>query len=210
MNNLNSQIESILFAVARPVKISELAKSLDKKKPEIKTAIEELKIALYHRGIVLMENDEKYQLVTNPENAETVGKFIVSEQREKLTDAAIETLAIIAYKQPISRAEIEAIRGVNSQYILRQLSIRGLVEKLTSPEDARRVVYKTTIEFMTHLGLRDMKNLPDFDELTKNVQLPETEIKEKTRKNNFSDTSESTDLPQTQEQNPKPNENFIN
>jgi len=214
LSNLNSQIESILFAASRPVKISELTKSLDKKKPEIQTAIDELKATLFHRGIVLLEKDDKVQLVTNPENAKAIGNFMVAEQREKLTDAAIETLAIIAYKQPISRAEIEAIRGVNSQYILRQLSIRGLVEKNSSPDDARRLVYKTTLEFMTHLGLRDMKTLPDFEEVTKNVQLPEQEPgEEKTNEQLSTEETPQEKIPSeeprakevTQEKNPLKN-----
>lgn len=173
MNNLDSQIESILFAAGRPVKLLELSKTLNEKKPEIKQSIEQLKQNLSLRGISLIEKDEKYQLVSNPENANAVGIFLMAEQREKLTDIAIETLSIITYKQPVSRAEIEAIRGVNSQYILRQLLIRGLIEKATSHEDARRLVYKTTLDFMTHLGIKDMKDLPDFEDLTKSVTLPE-------------------------------------
>ena len=183
MNNLDSKIESILFTAGRPVKLSELTKTLNEKKPEMIQALEQLKQSLSQRGISLIEKDSVYQLVTNPENAETVGNFLIAEQREKLTDVAIETLAIITYKQPISRAEIEAIRGVNSQYILRQLLIRGLIEKATSAEDARRLVYKTTLDFMTHLGIKDMKDLPDFEELTKSVQLPEqTEEPEQRKK----------------------------
>ena len=168
-----SQIESILFAAGRPVKLLELSRALELKKPEVKQAVEQLKQNLASRGITLIEKDEVYQLASSPENAKTVGNFLVAEQREKLTDVAVETLAIVTYKQPISRAEIEAIRGVNSQYILRQLLIRGLIEKDTSPEDARRLVYKTTLDFMTHLGIKDMKELPDFEELTKSVALPE-------------------------------------
>ena len=187
MNNLDSQIESILFTAGRPVSLSELTKTLNQKKPEVKQAVEQLKQNLLQRGITLIEKDEKYQLVSSPENARTVGSFLVAEQREKLTDVAIETLAIITYKQPISRAEIEAIRGVNSQYILRQLLIRGLIEKATSEEDARRLVYKTTLDFMTHLGIKDMKDLPDFEELTKSVTLPEQEkTSEEEKKDEFS------------------------
>jgi segregation and condensation protein B len=171
MTNLKSKIESILFAAGRPVKLNELTRSLQAEKTEVKAAIEEIKQATAESGIILLEKDDKYQLATCPENAKVVSDFLSAEVREKLTDAAIETLAIILYKQPISRAEIEAIRGVNSQYILRQLSIRGMIEKELSTEDGRRYVYYTTLDFMRHMGIKDIKDLPDFEELTKSVNL---------------------------------------
>ncbi|MEK9180826.1 MAG: SMC-Scp complex subunit ScpB [Patescibacteria group bacterium] len=173
MNDTQSQIESILFAASRPVKLGELVKTLGLGKTELLELLEKIKNEYSARGINLIEKDERYQLVTNPANGPAVGNFNSAELREKLTDASLETLAIILYKQPVSRAEIEAIRGVNSQYILRQLLIRGMVEKSTSSEDSRRYVYKTTLEFMTHLGITDMKNLPDFEMLTRAVSLPE-------------------------------------
>ena len=101
-----------------------------------------------------------------------VKKFLSLELREKLTESAIETLGIILYKQPVSKSEIENIRGVNSQYILRLLLIRGLIEKIQSPSDKRMQLYKTTLEFMQHLGIKDIKELPDFEELTKAIELP--------------------------------------
>jgi segregation and condensation protein B len=173
MKNLQSKLESILFVASRPVKFSDLVRAVGAKSEEVQEALGQLKAHSHERGINLIEKDEKYQLVTNPENAKLVADFLNAEIREKLTDAALETLSIVLYKQPVSRAEIEAIRGVNSQYILRQLLIRGLVEKNPHPEDQRRLVYKTTLEFMQHLGIRDMKELPDFEELTKNITLPQ-------------------------------------
>jgi segregation and condensation protein B len=95
--------------------------------------------------------------------------------REKLSDAALETLAVIAYRQPVSKAEIENIRGVNSQYTIRHLLIRGLIEKIGSQTDKRVQHYKTTLEFMQHLGLKDVNELPDFEELTKHIQMPTPE-----------------------------------
>ena len=123
-------------------------------------------------GIIVLSSGDKLQLASNPDNSAPVKKFLALELREKLTDAALETLAIILYKQPVSKTEIENIRGVNSQYSIRHLLIRGLVEKIPSPSDKRMQLYKTTLEFMQHLGIKDMKDLPDFDELTKNIQLP--------------------------------------
>jgi segregation and condensation protein B len=83
-------------------------------------------------------------------------------------------LGIIAYRQPISKAEIEAIRGVNSQYSLRHLLMRGLIEKVPNPNDARSALYQTTTEFLQHLGLSSNKDLPDFGKLVEEIKLPET------------------------------------
>lgn len=176
MNELQNKIESILFVAGRPVKIGELEKTLGLGKTELLAVLQKIKTEWQNRGINLIEKDNKYQFVTAPQNGDIVGDFLNAELREKLTDAAIETLAIILYKQPVTRVEIESIRGVNSQYILRQLSIRGLVEKHSSSEDGRRLVYKTTLEFMKHMGITDLKQLPDFDELTKNVSLEQQDL----------------------------------
>lgn len=171
LNKLKSQIFSIIFVSGKPVSIGELIETLDSDEETIKKAATELISENQSSGIIILALRDKLQLVSNPENSSTVKKFLALELREKLTDAAVETLAVIAYKQPVSKAEIENIRGVNSQYILRQLLIRGLIEKTESPNDRRVHLYKTTLEFMQHLGIKDMRELPDFEELTKHIQL---------------------------------------
>ncbi|MBI4054333.1 MAG: SMC-Scp complex subunit ScpB [Candidatus Doudnabacteria bacterium] len=176
MKNLISKIQSILFAAGRPIKIAELTKVLGVDRETAAAALAELGNELTHSGINLISHEDKYQLVSNPENAKILSEFLNSELREKLTDASVETLAIVLYKQPISRAEIESIRGVNSQYTLRQLQIRGLIEKSASPEDGRRLVYRTTLDFMRHMGITDLKQLPDFEQLISSVTVPEPNV----------------------------------
>ncbi|MBI4050282.1 MAG: SMC-Scp complex subunit ScpB [Candidatus Doudnabacteria bacterium] len=171
--NLKSTIQSILFVAAAPVSLNKLAKALGAKKEEIKKALEELRAEHQNSGIILLEHGEDYLLSTNPENAKVVKEFLNAELREKLTDASLETLAIIAYKQPVTRTEIEAVRGVNSQYTLRLLAMRGLIEKIPDPGDARQNLYRTTHEFLQHLGLSSPRDLPDFEELTSAVKPPE-------------------------------------
>jgi segregation and condensation protein B len=97
-----------------------------------------------------------------------------SELREKLTDATVEVLAIIAYKQPVSKMEIEAIRGVNSQYSVRSLLMRGLIERIPNPSDARSYLYQITTEFLQHMGITSVKDLPEFEKLVEKIKLPET------------------------------------
>ena len=127
--NLKSTIESILFVAGRPVSRRELEKTTGKSAQEIADAIEELKKERSESGILILEQGSSLLMSTEPKNAGPVKDFLNTDLREKLTDAALETLAIITYKQPVSRAEIEAIRGVNSQYSIRLLMMRGLIEK---------------------------------------------------------------------------------
>jgi segregation and condensation protein B len=174
MEELKSKILSILFVSAKPVSLSELEAALDSTAEDIKSAVAAIVSDNAKNGIILLAHNDKLQLATNPDNSAAVKKFLALEMREKLSDAALETLAVIAYRQPVSKVEIENIRGVNSQYTIRHLLIRGLIEKIGSPTDKRVQHYKTTLEFMQHLGLKDMKDLPDFEELTKNIQIPQS------------------------------------
>jgi segregation and condensation protein B len=172
---LVSQIMSVLFASSKPVSISELQETLELDAQAIKDAVADLVRQNKNAGIIVLALNDKLQLASNPDNSAQVKKFLALELREKLTDAALETLAIVVYKQPVSKAEIENIRGVNSQYILRQLLIRGLIEKTASQTDKRMQLYKPTLELMQHLGIKTIEDLPDFEELTKSIEIPTTD-----------------------------------
>lgn len=174
MNELSDKIESILFVSNKPLNAKILSKLLNDTEENILLAVNNLAEARKNTGIVLLSANGNFQLATNAKNSEVVTGFLNSDLREKLTDASIEVLAIIAYRQPISRSEIEAIRGVNSQYSIRHLLMRGLIEKLNNPGDARGSLYQITTEFLQHMGITDVKDLPQFDELVKNIKLPET------------------------------------
>ena len=103
---------------------------------------------------MLLESNGTWQFATNARNSTVIKNFLNADLREKLSDATIETLAIIAYRQPISRAEIEAIRGLTANTALEALSIRGLVQKTPNPKDFRQILYETTLEFLEHMGLK--------------------------------------------------------
>lgn len=176
--HLISILESLLFVANKPIKAKDFAAFLQIEEPETLLALENIKKKHEHAGIVLIESDGEYQFVTNSVNSTQVKNFLNIELREKLTDATVEVLAIIAYRQPISKAEIEAIRGVNSQYSIRNLLVRGLIEKISNPNDLRSFLYKTTAEFLQHLGLTAIKDLPAFEELVTQIKLPQNpEIK---------------------------------
>lgn len=172
--HLKNVIESILFIANKPLRAKNLAKFLETDEALVQTALAELAAAKKEAGIVVLDNNGEYQMATNAKYSTQVKNFLNMELREKLTDATVEVLAIIAYRQPISKAEIEAIRGVNSQYSIRHLLMRGLVERIPNPRDARSFLYQTATEFLQHLGLTSVKDLPEFEKLTQQVKLPTT------------------------------------
>jgi len=174
MPSLKSKIESMLLVTNYPLtekKLLELTQEKDKKK--ISEAVTELYNDYKQRsdsGIVLVKTDDSVQLVTAPDNAGVVAKFIKDETTGELSRASLETLTIIAYRSPITRAELETIRGVNCSVILRNLSIRGLVESVMDKKKMA-TTYFITIEFMKFLGITDPKELPDYEKLNSDENL---------------------------------------
>lgn len=174
MHNLTNIIESLLFVSNKPLTIKTLAKYAKASETEIKQALNQLSEQKKDSGVILLVAENQYQLATNSSYTEIVRAFLNADLKESLTEATIEVLAIISYRQPISKSEIEAIRGVNSQYSLRALLMRGLIEKVPNPEDSRGMLYQTTTEFLQHLGITSTEELPNFTEVTKSVKLPKT------------------------------------
>ncbi|MBI2640113.1 MAG: SMC-Scp complex subunit ScpB [Candidatus Sungbacteria bacterium] len=160
-------IESLLFVNGEPISIGRLSKLAGIKKDAVEEALGELKNDYRDRGIVLIEKDGEVQFGTSPENKEWVEKLVKSEFTEDLTRAALETLAIIAYKGPLTRAEVEYIRGVNSSFTVRNLLMRGLVTRKENPKDARSYIYEISFDFLKHFGLKGPEELPEFEELRK-------------------------------------------
>lgn len=174
-SQLLQKIEAILFYLAEPVSIDFLAKTLEVSKKEIISAVGELEIILKDRGVRIVLHDDEIVLVTDPEFSEVIEKIIKEEREKDLGRAGIETLSIIAYKGPVSKKEIEYIRGVNSQWALRSLLLRGLVEKRGSKNDERVVMYSITGEAIRYLGLSRISELPEYEETRKQLEVKETE-----------------------------------
>ncbi len=172
-NQLKNQLESLLFVSNKPLSAKQLAKFADAKEEAVKQALDALVTERAHNGVVVLEASGSYQMATNGTNAEMVKNFLNSDLREKLTDATVEVLAIIAYRQPISKAEIEAIRGVNSQYSIRHLLMRGLIEKVPNPNDARGSLYEITTDMLQQLGITRVEDLPEFSKLVEHIKLPD-------------------------------------
>lgn len=164
---LKSAIEALLFASGEPLGIQELSSHLEEKSKTIEVIIQEM-IDSYEkiqtRGIKLISIKGKYQLVTKGENAEYIQKLLKKNKRQSLSQASIESLAIIAYKQPITRIDIDEIRGVKSESALQRLIEKDLIKEVGRLEvPGRPILYGTTDEFLRQFDLRDLKQLPSLD-----------------------------------------------
>lgn len=162
-----SALEAILFVAGEPVGASKLARALACSPDEITGALDRLarRYEEISAGVRLLRSAEGFQLVTAPDAQKAVEGFLTASMRERLTPVAAETLAIIAYRGPLSRAAIEAIRGVNSSFTLRLLALRGLVTREPHPHDRRSFVYQISSEFLRHLGVTKIEDLPDYASL---------------------------------------------
>lgn len=157
-------LESLLFVADEPVAVSQLAKALEVEGKSIEEALERLRTEYSQRGLRIQRKGERVQMVTAPEAASYIERFLGLQLSGKLSTAALETLAIIAYQQPITRAQIEAVRGVNCDGVLRTLTSKGLIEEVGRLEQAGRpILYGTTFEFLQYFGLQDLAELPPLE-----------------------------------------------
>jgi segregation and condensation protein B len=170
VNPLTQLCEAALFAAARPLTVEELATlDSDASLAEVRTALDELRehFDFNQHGVELVELAGGYQILTRPLHAAAIERAQFSTRTPRLTAAALETLAVIAYRQPVGRAEIEEIRGVSAGGVLRTLQERGLLEVVgRSDAIGRPLLYGTTPLFLELLGLRDLSDLPKAEELT--------------------------------------------
>ncbi|MBX4197777.1 SMC-Scp complex subunit ScpB [Candidatus Parcubacteria bacterium] len=171
--SLDAQIEAILFWKGEPLKIEKLAAILHKTEEEIKEGLTALGQKLEGRGLQLIFKDEEVMMSTRSDMGSLIEKLIKEELVKDLGKAGLETLSIILYRGPIVRRDIDYIRGVNSNFILRNLLIRGLVEKVTNPKDERSFLYKPTFELLSFLGISSIEELPEYTEVRREIETHE-------------------------------------
>jgi len=163
--SLVARVESLLFVADEPVPAGRLASALEVSEAEIEAALEQLEHEYQARGVRLQRKGDRVQMVSAPEAASYIERFLGLELTTRLSPAALEVLAIVAYRQPITRAQIEAIRGVSCDAVLRTLVSRGLLEEVGRLEQAGRpILYATTFQFLQYLGLRSLEELPPLGE----------------------------------------------
>jgi segregation and condensation protein B len=156
-------LEAILFVCDEPISAHVLAQAVELRLTEVERILRELADELETRGsgLVLREVAGGWRLATHPEAAAYVEQFVLANRQARLSKASLETLAIVAYKQPVTRHQVSAIRGVNSEAVLRALQDRGLIEETARDEGpGHAVLYGTTAEFLERLGLASTRDLP--------------------------------------------------
>lgn len=162
---LKNTLESLLLVAEKPVTATELANFLKQDKNSVLEALNTLKKDFLEHGINIIQNGEEFELVSNPKNAHLISRFLNQELKNDLTQSALETLAIILYKQPITRNEIEQVRGVNSDQQVRNLLIRGLIEEKGRKETpGKPILYGTSIRLLKHFGFTTESEIPEIRE----------------------------------------------
>lgn len=158
-------LEALLFVAVEPTPADRLATALGVSVERVQAGLTQLEAQLRTRGVRLQRHREAFQLVSAPEAAAAIETFLGLDLTTKLSRAALETLAIIAYRQPITRPQIDAIRGVSSDGVIRSLLHRGLIEEVGRLEQpGRPVLFGTTFEFLRYFGLTSLDDLPPLEE----------------------------------------------
>ncbi len=178
MNTLANKIEAILFFKGESLSLKKISEICQADIDEVKLALAELENKLTG-GIVLLVKDDEYTLGTAPDFAQMIEDLQKEELNKTLTKSSLETLSIILYKNGASRAEIDYIRGVNSSFTLRALSVRGLVEKIPDPSDARKYVYKPTFELLSYMGVTKVEYLPEYGDVEQKMNQIKEPVTEK-------------------------------
>ncbi len=173
--SLVSKLEALLFVAPSPVSAHQLAEAIGVSLADVEKGLQELsQIYRQGRGLRIQFFQGRYQLTTPAELAFLIERFLGLEATSRLSRAALETLAIIAYRQPITRPGIDAVRGVNSDGVLKSLLSKGLVQEIGRAEGpGRPILYGTTMDFLQHFGLNSLDELPPFDLLEQEGVSPE-------------------------------------
>ncbi len=167
--NIVAILESVLFMYGREMSFSRIGELLGLSENEVKDVIDRLQKEYETRkncGLHIIVQDEQVQMVTHPGSATVIEQMTKKELEGPLTPVASEVLAIIAYRGPINKIDIEAIRGVNCSFTLRNLLRRGLIERIVSDDSRHLQQYKTTIDFLRVLGIDSVDELPEYEELS--------------------------------------------
>jgi segregation and condensation protein B len=162
--SLEARIEALLFVASVPVSVNQLAEALECPAGEVEKGLRWLDELYAKRGLALQRYEGRIQLTTHPAMGALVERFLGLEASQRLSRAALETLAIIAYRQPVTRPGVDAIRGVNSDGVMKSLLSKGLIQEAGRADGpGRPILYGTTSAFLQHFGLKSIENLPPFE-----------------------------------------------
>ena len=190
--SLSDYVEALLFYKGEGVSVHELSRMTDASEEEVREALRTLGERL-DGGVRLVVDSERAMLATAPEYAASIEELVKEELSKDLGKAGSEVLAIVVYMGPITRARIDHVRGVNSASTLRHLEVRGLIEKIPSPSDRRSMMYRPTLELLTHLGAESVEVLPDYEAIREEIAYFE-ERREKDEMFSHEDEEDSVDM----------------
>ena len=163
--DLSARLEALLFVAPGAVSYNQLAAALEISTREVEAGLAELEAFYAGRGLRVQRHAGRVQLTSSPEVAPLVERFLGLEATSRLSRAALEALAIVAYQQPVTRPQVDAIRGVNSDGVLKGLLYKGLVEEIGRAETpGRPILYSTTPDFLQHFGLNSLEELPPLSQ----------------------------------------------
>lgn len=173
-SNHLARIEALLFVASAPATASQIGEALSMSVKEVEAALDELQHEYEKkRGIAIQSHGGRYQLTTASEFAEDVEKFLGIESTSKLSRAGIETMAIVAYQQPITRPGIDSIRGVSSDGVIKSLLSKGLIQEVGRAEGpGRPILFSTTVDFLQHFGLNSLEQLPPYESTESEEEQP--------------------------------------
>ena len=164
MRKLKASLEAVLFVAPVPVNLAQLASALETTEAEVEAGLQELAQDYQERGLRIQRHAGRIQLTTAPEVGEIVERFLGLEINSHLSQAALEALSIVAYEQPVTRPEVDNIRGVNSDGVMRSLLHKGLIQDVGRAEGpGRPILYATTPEFLQQFGLNSIEEMPDLE-----------------------------------------------
>lgn len=162
---LTARAEAFLFSEGGVLTLRKLAQLLEVKEPQLQEALAALGARLEGTGLALIKTDTEVSLAVAKETSPAIQKAYERELSNEIGDAGLEVLAIVLYRGPSTRAQIDYIRGVNTSWTIRNLLTRGLLERTGNPEDGREYLYRPTVELLAHLGVRDSGELPNREEI---------------------------------------------
>ena len=164
MLSLSEKIEALLFVAPGSVSVNQLATALGVPNRDVERGLNELEESYQYRGVRLQRHGGQIQMTSAPEAAEVIETFLGLEATSRLSSAALEALAIISYQQPVTRPQVDAIRGVNSDGVIKNLLHKGLIQEVGRSEGpGRPILYSTTPDFLGHFGLSSLEELPPLN-----------------------------------------------
>ena len=177
--SLSAKVETLLFVAPGMVSVRQIAQAVEESPREVEKALKSLEESYRSRGLQILRHRGEIRLSTAPQSAELVERFLDLEATSRLSTAALECLALVAYQQPMTRPQIDSIRGVNSDGVLRNLLSNGLVEEAGRGEGpGRPILYVTAPEFLQHFGLRALEELPPLNLEAVEASKPVADIRE--------------------------------